>query len=170
TVIEGYTSTLLSHRRRLAPREQDECVQMIQQAGRRLGRLTEQLLEIAQFQAGGIQISFGRVDICTLARQAIKEAEHRLPDPLRGLFPFRLVCRDTLGNLVQELPTVNCLLVSDLKYSLPRQWRKIVYVWHWLVLLAERLLSLVSSLVAALRSSAMLCHCRDGQDRALPHR
>src|SRR5947209_3184370 len=66
TAIEGYTSMLLSQRAHLAPEEQETFLQIIQQAGRRLGKLTERLLEMSQLEAGTIQLELGLVDLSTL--------------------------------------------------------------------------------------------------------
>ncbi|HTK10905.1 MAG TPA: HAMP domain-containing sensor histidine kinase, partial [Ktedonobacteraceae bacterium] len=106
TVIEGYTSTLLAQKERLAPGEQDEFLEMIQQAGKRLRELTKQLLEIAQLEAGNIQLDHDLVDLSIVAREAIKEAEQQIPEPRRRHFTFTLQCRDTPGNPLQELPLV----------------------------------------------------------------
>jgi signal transduction histidine kinase len=105
-VIKGYTSTLLSQRHRLAPEEQDEFLQMIQQAERRLEELAEQLLEIAQLEAGIIRLDHSLVDICALARQAITQVEFQVPEPLRGQFTFVLRCRDALGDPMPDPPLI----------------------------------------------------------------
>ncbi|MGO8950015.1 MAG: sensor histidine kinase [Ktedonobacterales bacterium] len=105
-VIEGYSSTLLSQRQRLAPEEHDEFLQMIQQAGRRLGNLTEQLLEIANLEAGIIQLHHSPVDLSTLAHEAMTQAEQRVPTPLRDRFTFVLQCRDALQNPLRDPPLV----------------------------------------------------------------
>lgn len=79
---------------------------MIQQAGNRLEFLTERLLEIAELEAGRVQIEYHLVDIPSLAREAIALAEQHVPGPLRDRFTFHLQCRDTLGNQTQEIPAV----------------------------------------------------------------
>jgi signal transduction histidine kinase len=127
-VIEGYSSTLLSHRERLAPNEQDEFLQMIQEAGRRLGNLTEQLLEIAKLEAGIIQLHHSPVDLSTLAHEAMTQAEQRIPGPLRERFTFTLQSRDALRNPLRDPPLVTGdvlrlqqvlghLLANAIKYS-----------------------------------------------------
>lgn len=106
TVIDGYTSMLLAQRQRLEASEQDEFLQMIRQAGKRLGNIIAQLIDIAQLEAGIIELSLGPVDLSTLTREAIKDAESQVPEPLHGHFTFELQCRDAQGNQVQELPLV----------------------------------------------------------------
>jgi signal transduction histidine kinase len=105
-MIKGYTSTLLSHRQRLAPQEQDEFLQMIEQAEGRLETLGEQLLEIAQLEAGIIRLEHSLVDICALAREALTQAELQVPEPLRGRFTFVLRCRDALGEPMTDPPLI----------------------------------------------------------------
>jgi signal transduction histidine kinase len=105
TVIKGYTATLLSQRHRLTPAEQEEFLQMIQHAERRLETLAEELLEIAQLEAGIIRLEHTLVDICALAREAITQVEVQVPEPLRGQFTFALRCRDALGDPMPE-PTL----------------------------------------------------------------
>jgi signal transduction histidine kinase len=105
-VIAGYTSTLLSHREHLAPQEQDEFLQMIQHAGRRLDRLTRQLLEIAQLEAGMIELDNALVDVSALARAAIAQAERQVPEPLRDRVTFALHCRKAPGQPLGAPPLV----------------------------------------------------------------
>lgn len=106
TVIDGYTSMLLSQRPHLEAFEQDEFLQMIRQAGRRLEKLMAQLFEIVQLEAGIIELSLSPVDLPLLMREVIKEAERQVPEPLYGRFTFELQCRDAQGNQIQELPPV----------------------------------------------------------------
>jgi signal transduction histidine kinase len=105
-VIEGYTATLLARGARLARAEQVEYLRMIHQAGRRLTKLTDQLLELAQFEAGVIQLDHSLVDILVLAREAVVRAEERVPASLRSQVTFALHCRDAGGDPTPELPLV----------------------------------------------------------------
>ena len=107
TVIRGYTSTLLRQKKHLTPEEQEEFLQMILQAGRRLELLTERLFEIAQFEAGAIQLHPEPVDIPTLARETMNQVADQIPELIRDRFVFALHCRDTVGNQVQNFPPVN---------------------------------------------------------------
>jgi len=106
TVINGYTSMLLTRDQQLSPEEQHEFLQMIQQAGKRLEALTDRLLEIAEIEAGAFQLDYSLIDIPALARAAIARAEQHVPEPLRDRFTFRLHCRDELGNQTQEVPPI----------------------------------------------------------------
>jgi signal transduction histidine kinase len=106
TVINGYTSTLLTRDQQLSPEEQHEFLQMIQQAGKHLEILTDRLLEIAEIETGAFQLDYSLIDIPALAREAIARAERHVPEPLRDRFTFHLQCRDELGNQTQEVPPV----------------------------------------------------------------
>jgi signal transduction histidine kinase len=94
TVIDNATSILLRHRHQLSDQEQDEMLQMAQQAGRQLERLSRQLVEIAQFEAGAITLSPSAVDLAALARVAVRAARNHVPAPLRRQFRFALHYRD----------------------------------------------------------------------------
>jgi signal transduction histidine kinase len=106
TVITGSASTLLRRTPQLSSAEQQEFLQMIQEAGQRLERLSDRLLEIAQLEAGAFQLDADLVDLSALAREAIARAERHVPDPLRERFTFQLQCRDATGNQTQEVPPV----------------------------------------------------------------
>ena len=106
TVINGYTSTLLTRGQQLSQEELHEFLQVIQQAGKRLEALTDRLLEIAEVEAGAFQLDYSLIDIPALARQAIARAEQHVPEPLRDRFTFQLHCRDERGNQTQEVPPV----------------------------------------------------------------
>jgi len=106
-VIEGYTATLLAHGKRLEPEEQEAFLQMIQQAGQRLEKLTRQLLEIAQLEAGLIAFDHSLVDIVALAHQALLQAERQVPESRREVVTFALHCRDE-----QRKPIEGPLFVS----------------------------------------------------------
>jgi signal transduction histidine kinase len=97
TVIDGYTSTLLRQRQQLAPDEQTEFLQIIQHASRRLEKLIQQLLEIAELQAGLLGLDSRPVEIAALARAALAQAEDQIPEPVRSRFAFFLRCRDAQG-------------------------------------------------------------------------
>jgi signal transduction histidine kinase len=97
TVIDGYTSTLLQQHQQLALDEQQEYLRVIQQAGRRLEHLTQQLLEVAELEAGLLGVDHRPVEMATLARTVLARAEDQVPAPLRGHFAFVLHCRDAQG-------------------------------------------------------------------------
>lgn len=105
-VIEGFTSMLLRHGQQISSEEQQESLQAIQQAGRRLSILMDQLLEIGQLEAGAVQLEDGLVDIPALARAAIALAQQHGPAALHDRFTFHLQCRDVTGNQTQEVPAV----------------------------------------------------------------
>ena len=67
-VIQGYSSMLLLHEERLAAEERHELHHAIQEAATRLGSLVEKVLELAQLEAGAVQLAQGTVDILTLTR------------------------------------------------------------------------------------------------------
>jgi signal transduction histidine kinase len=106
TVIEGYTSTLLRRTRELSQEEHDEFLQMIQQASKHMGFLMSRLLEIAELEAGIVQIELSLVDIPALAREAIALAHQHIPELLRDRFTFHLQCRDEVGKQTEEVHPV----------------------------------------------------------------
>jgi signal transduction histidine kinase len=107
TVIEGYTSTLLRRARELPHEEHDEFLHIIQQASRHLEFLLSRLLEIAELEAGSVQIEVSLVDIPALVREAIARAQRHISAPLRDRFTFQLQCRDAGGKPTEEVPPVN---------------------------------------------------------------
>jgi signal transduction histidine kinase len=106
-VINGYASTLLRQQHQLSTQEQHEYLHMIQEAGKRLEILTDRLLEIAQLEAGTVQIESSLVNIPSLAQEVIASAQQQVPEPLRDRFTFHLHCRDEVGNQTQEVPAVH---------------------------------------------------------------
>jgi signal transduction histidine kinase len=106
-VIEGYTATLLSRRQQLAREEQDDYLHVIHHAARQLEKLTDQLLELAQFEAGSIHLDHSLVDITVVARKVMSQVEGLVPEPLRGQFDFVLQCRNALGQPIPDLPLIN---------------------------------------------------------------
>jgi signal transduction histidine kinase len=105
-IIKGYTSMLLHQAQQLSPQEQRDSLQMIQEAGKRLESLTDRLLEIAQLEAGTFQVNLSRVDIPSVAREAIVSAQQQVPELLRERLTLHLQCRDEGGNQTQEVPAV----------------------------------------------------------------
>lgn len=101
-VIEGFSSTVLSHRERLSVDEQDEFLGEIRHAGRRLEKLATRLLEVAQLEAGMLNLSFGLVDLAALAHAALVHAQWRVPESMRDRFTFVFSCRDALGKPTSE--------------------------------------------------------------------
>jgi signal transduction histidine kinase len=104
TVIDGFSSTLLRRGRELPHEERDEFVRLIQQANQHLEFLLTRLLEIAELEAGLVQLELGPVDLPTVAREAIVHAQRQVPEPLRERFRFQLECRDAGGTLTEDLP------------------------------------------------------------------
>lgn len=106
TVINGYTSTLLRRSQELPQEEHDEFLHIIQQASQHLEFLLSRLLEIAELEAGIVQIEVSPVDLLALAREAIAFAHRHIPEPLRDRFTFQLQCRDEDGKQTEEVPPV----------------------------------------------------------------
>jgi signal transduction histidine kinase len=106
TVIDGYTSTLLRRGWELPQQERDEFLHLIQQANQRLEFLMTRLLEIAELEAGLVQLEVDLVDIPMLAREAIALAQRHVPEPLGERFTFHLECRDTHGTSTEDVPLV----------------------------------------------------------------
>jgi signal transduction histidine kinase len=96
-IIDGYTSTLLSHGGQLSPSEHVEFLQVIQHATRRLEHVTDQLLQIAHLEAGLIQLDQSVIDLSKLARAAVGQAKRLLPEGLRGRMCLVVECRDARG-------------------------------------------------------------------------
>lgn len=105
-VIDGFSSTLLRRGGELQQEERDEFVRMIQQANQHLEFLMTRLLEIAELEAGVLQLEVGQVDIPSLARGAITLAQRQVPEPLRQRFTFRMECRDAHGTPSDDVPFV----------------------------------------------------------------
>jgi signal transduction histidine kinase len=121
TVIGGYTSTLLDRRHQLASDEQTEFLQVIQHAGRRLEHLTQQLLELAELEAGLLGLDSRPVEIAALARTVLAHVEDQVPEPLRGRFAFFLRCRDALGQ-----PTADPFVVTGDEHRLRQVLEQLV--------------------------------------------
>jgi signal transduction histidine kinase len=102
TVIEGYTSTLLSHREHLIVDEQDEFLREIRHAGRRLEKLTTQVLDMARLEAGMLDLSFRPIDLTALAGELLAQAQEQVSAPLRDRFTFSLSHRDARGTPALE--------------------------------------------------------------------
>ncbi len=96
-IIDGYTSTLLSHGSQLTAKEHEEFLRTVQQATKHLEHLTEQLLQIAELEAGMIQLDQSLIDLCHLARAAVSQVKQHVPTRLRGRFHFVVRCRDARG-------------------------------------------------------------------------
>lgn len=106
TVIDGYTSTLLRRGQQLTQTERDEFLGMIQQANKHLEFLMARLLEIAELEAGLVELEVSPVDFPTLAREVIALAHRHVPTSLRDRFTFHLECRDALGKLTEDVPPI----------------------------------------------------------------
>ena len=96
-IIDGYTSTLLSHGPQLTAKEHEEFLQAIQQATKHLEHLTDQLLQIAELEAGMIQLDHNMIDLCHLARAVVSQVGRHVPPGRRGRFHFVVQCRDARG-------------------------------------------------------------------------
>ena len=128
TIIDGYTATLLSHNAQLSPNEQEEFLQAIHQATKRLEHITEQLLQIAHLEAGMIQLDQSVIDLSKLARAVVSQAKRLIPEELRGRLRFVVQCRDArgkrlkrpafvLGDLHRLRQVVEHLVQNAVKYS-----------------------------------------------------
>lgn len=106
TVIDGFSWTLLRHGRELPEEERDEFVRLIQQASQHLEFLITRLLEIAELEAGQVQLEVGPVDIPALAREAIALTQRQIPELRRERFTFCLECRDAGGTPTEDVPLV----------------------------------------------------------------
>lgn len=106
TVIDGFSWTLLRHGRELPEEERDEFVRLIQQASQHLKFLITRLLEIAELEAGQVQLEVGPVDIPALAREAIALTQQQIPELRRERFTFCLECRDAGGTPTEDVPLV----------------------------------------------------------------
>lgn len=106
TVIDGYTSTLLRRTGELPQEEHDEFLQIIQQASQHMELLLSRLIEIAELEAGLVQIEVSLLDLPALAREAIALAHRHIPEPLRDRFTFHLQCRDEVGKQTEEVSPV----------------------------------------------------------------
>jgi signal transduction histidine kinase len=127
-VIDGYTSTLLSHGPQLSADEHDEFLRTVQQATRHLEHITEQLLQIAELEAGVIRLEQSMIDLCHLARAAVSQIKQLVPLGLRGRFRFVVQCRDARGkrlktpafvqgDLLRLRQVVEHLLQNAVKFS-----------------------------------------------------
>ncbi len=106
TVINGYTTTLLRHRQHLSAPEQEEFLQIIQQAGTHLEYLMARLFEIAELEAGSVQLEWSLVDISALAREAVALAQRHVSASQHDRFTFQVQCRDEAGNQTERVPLV----------------------------------------------------------------
>ncbi len=102
TSIKGYTTTLLRFDKRLRREEQREFLEAIRDATDTLSAIVDHLLEMAQFEAGTIQLSFAPVDFYHLVQEAIDTAErsrhYTLATGARpNFFTFHLQVRDEHG-------------------------------------------------------------------------
>jgi len=96
-IIDGYTGTLIAHGPQLSATEHQEFLQAIQHATKHLEHLTEQLLQIANLEAGTIQLDLSLVDLTELARAAVSQVKRLIPAGRHGRFHFVVQCRDARG-------------------------------------------------------------------------
>jgi signal transduction histidine kinase len=96
-IIDGYTGTLLAHGPQLSPEEHEEFLQAVQQATKHLEHLTEQLLQMANLEAGTIQLDLSLVDLTELARAAVSQVKRLIPAGRHSRFRFVIQCRDARG-------------------------------------------------------------------------
>ena len=113
TSIKGYTATLLRFDKRLRREEQREFLEAIRDATDTLSVVVDRLLEMAQFEADTIQLSFAPVDLWHLTQEAIDAAEHSRYYTLAttgrpSFFTFRMIVTDVQGLAAKAdtLPTV----------------------------------------------------------------
>jgi two-component system sensor histidine kinase KdpD len=105
-VITGSSSMLQQHEERLDSDERREIYREIQQVGTRLGLLLDQVLELAELEAGAVRLDLGIVDLPQLVREAIAKAQLHVPDQLRERMTLHLHLRGAGGNAAQEVPLV----------------------------------------------------------------
>jgi signal transduction histidine kinase len=96
-IIDGYTGTLLAHGPQLSPKEHQEFLQAVQHATKHLEYLTEQLLQIANLEAGTIQLDMSLVDLTELVRAAVSQVKRLIPAGRHSGFRFVVQCRDARG-------------------------------------------------------------------------
>lgn len=106
TTLKGYTATLLRSAQRMTPEEQREFLQAIAQATDRLETLTTRLFEVAQLEAGTLQLEMETVDMAALLQEAIAVARLWVPEALRPQTSFHVYLKDVAGSLTQALPPV----------------------------------------------------------------
>lgn len=109
--IKGYTTTLLRYDKRLRRKEQREFLDAIRDAADDLSIIIDHLLEMAECEAGTIQLHSSPVDMLHLTQEAIDAEQHsrhamRLADAHPGLFTFRLNATDEHGLPTDTLPLV----------------------------------------------------------------
>jgi signal transduction histidine kinase len=109
-IIDGYTGTLLAHGPQLSPQEHEEFLQQVQQATKHLEHLTEQLLQMANLEAGTIQLDLSLVDLAELARAAVSQVKRLVPAGRHTRFRFVVQCRDARGKRLK----VPALVRADL--------------------------------------------------------
>lgn len=111
TSIKGYTATLLHYGKRLRHEEQHEFLEAIRDASDILSVIVDRLLEMAQFEAGSIQLHTSPVDMVHLAQEAIDVAQqsrhYRLVTATHpDFFTFPLLTLDEQGVPADTLPPV----------------------------------------------------------------
>jgi len=103
-IINTATSLLLRHQFSLE--EQNEMLQMVQQANKRLSTLTDRLIELAQLEAGLTGIEYGSVDVVRVIQDVLLNTQQDIAESLRDRFTFQLQCQDETGNPTQEAPLI----------------------------------------------------------------
>jgi signal transduction histidine kinase len=78
TTIQGYAGTLLRHDQQLGPEERQDFLQMISEAGTRLGKLTGRFLDLAQLETRSHPLESTLVNLLTQTQEII---ELSWPDP-----------------------------------------------------------------------------------------
>ncbi len=106
TTMKGYAATLLRSAQRMTPEEQQAFLQAIEQAADRLEVLTTRLFDLAQLEAGTLQLEMRAVDIAALLEESIALARQWVPEALRSQTTFHVYLKDRMGELTQAAPPV----------------------------------------------------------------
>ncbi len=106
TVITSSAATLLRHERRLPVQEQRLLLQTILEAGGRLARTIERLLELAELEAGLLRLERMLVDPLSVVREALLAAEEQVPPQMADAFRFTLIVSNAESEAEANLPPV----------------------------------------------------------------
>src|SRR5579864_6524070 len=80
TAIQGYTSMLLRHKDRISPEEHQEFLQAISQGSGRMACVLDRFLDIANLEAGTIQLHPEPVDMNQLVGDILLATQQKRPD------------------------------------------------------------------------------------------
>ena len=80
TAIQGYTSMLLRHKDRISSEERQEFLQAISEGSGRMAAVLDRFLDIANLEAGTIQLHSQLVDMNQLVRDVFLTTQQEWPD------------------------------------------------------------------------------------------